>query len=35
VSGDVDAALEELFGGARPLRMEETVFEASLLGWRR
>jgi hypothetical protein len=35
VSGDVDAALEELFGGARPLRMEEAVFEASLLGWRR
>lgn len=34
-SSDVDAALGELFGGVRPLRLEEAVFEAALEGWRR
>lgn len=32
---DVDAALGELFGGVRPLRLDEAVFEAALEGWRR
>lgn len=32
---DVDLALHALFGGVRPLRMEEAVFEAVLVGWQR
>jgi hypothetical protein len=32
---DVDAALARVFGvGIRPLRMEQAVFDAMLLGWR-
>jgi hypothetical protein len=34
-SDDVDAALGELFGGVRPRRSDEAVFEAALEGWRR
>jgi site-specific recombinase XerD len=34
--GEVDAALAQLFGaGVRPLRMEEALFDAVLVGWRR
>jgi len=33
--GEVDAALDALFGGVRPLRLNEAVFEAALEGWRR
>src|SRR5579862_7767013 len=33
---EIDAALAHLFGeGVRPLRMEEALFDAVLVGWRR
>jgi integrase/recombinase XerC len=34
-SAEVDVQLDRLFGGVRPLRLEESVFEAMLEGWQR
>ncbi len=35
VDVDVEVELARVFGGARPLRLEEALFEAMLAGWTR